>query len=114
MDKLALEVFRCVSHYAEIYLRCAQYPSCLELNLENIGSSQEQQLIYLGIVDSIHQKNEFTSAGLLESLNQLLVEPIKLTKTNLNITAIISELEKIDGFGQQYLLEALIQLFQQV
>lgn len=114
MAKLALEVFRCVSHYAEIYLRCAQYPSCLELNLENIGSSQEPQLIYLGIVDSIHQKNEFTSAGLLESLNQLLIEPIKLTKANLNIAAIINELEKIDSFGQQYLLEALIQLFQQV
>ena len=113
MDKLALEVFRCVSHYAEVYLRCAQYPSCLELNLENIGSNQEQQLIYIGIVDSIHQENELTPAGLLESIKHLLIEPIKLVKAHLDIAAIINELEKIDGFEQQYLLEALIQLFQE-
>ena len=114
MNKLALEVFRCVSHYAEVYLRCSQYPSCLELNLENIGSNQKQQLIYIGIVDLIHQENELTQARLLESIKHLLVEPIKLVKSHLNIGSIINELEKIDGFEQQYLLEALVQLFQQM
>ena len=114
MNKLALEVFRCVSHYAEVYLRCSQYPSCLELNLENIGSNQKQQLIYIGIVDLIHQENELTQARLLESIKHLLVEPIKLVKSHLNIVSIINELEKIDGFEQQYLLEALVQLFQQM
>jgi len=113
MDKLALEVFRCVSHYAEVYLRCAQYPSCLDLNLENIGSNQERQLVYIGIVDSILPVNERTQAGLLDSIKQLLIEPIKQAKDNLDIAAIVNELEKIDGFGQYYLLEILIQLFRQ-
>jgi signal recognition particle receptor subunit beta len=111
MDKLALEVFRCVSHYAEVYLRCAQYPSGLDLNLENVGSNQERQLIYLGIIDFISPMNERTQAGLLDSIKQLLTEPIKPAKANLDVTAIVNELEKIDGFGQQYLLETLIQLF---
>ncbi|BAP57724.1 hypothetical protein THII_3427 [Thioploca ingrica] len=111
MDKLALEVFRCVSHYAEVYLRCAQYPSYLDLNLENIGSNQERQLVYVGIVDSILPVNERTQAGLLDSIKQLLIEPIKQAKDNLDIAAIVNELEKIDGFGQHYLLEVLIQLF---
>lgn len=111
LDKLALEVFRCVSHYAEVYLRCAQYPSYLDLNLENIGSNQERQLVYIGIIDSILPVNERTQAGLLDSIKQLLIEPIKLTKDNLDRAAIVNELEKIDGFGQHYLLEILIQLF---
>jgi hypothetical protein len=111
LDKLALEVFRCVSHYAEVYLRCAQYPSYLDLNLENIGSNQERQLVYIGMIDSILPVNERTQAGLLNSIKQLLIEPIKLTKDNLDRAAIVNELEKIDGFGQHYLLEGLIQLF---
>ena len=113
MDKLALEVFRCVSHYAEVYLRCAQYPSYLDLNLENIGSNQERQLVYVGIVDSILLANQRTQAGLLDSIKQLLIEPIKPAKDNLDRAAIVNELEKIDGFGQHYLLEVLIQLFRQ-
>jgi signal recognition particle receptor subunit beta len=113
MNKLALEVFRCVSHYAEVYLRCAQYPSCLDLNLKNIGSNQERQLVYIGIIDSILPVNERTQAGLLDSIKQLLIEPIQQTKDNLDIAAIVNELEKIDGFGQHYLLEVLIQLFRQ-
>ncbi|NJO15299.1 MAG: hypothetical protein HC877_06010 [Thioploca sp.] len=113
MDKLALEVFRCVSHYADVYLRCAQYPSCFELNLENIGSNQQRQLIYLGIIDFTSPRNERTQAGLLDSIKQLLIEPIKHVKAHLDVATIVNELEKIDGFGQQYLLETLIQIFHQ-
>ncbi|RKZ35981.1 MAG: hypothetical protein DRQ49_18605, partial [Gammaproteobacteria bacterium] len=113
-DKLALETFRCTTRYADALLQSINFPPLLNLSLENLGIDADVQLVYLGMVDEQAVPTIIsTKSVFIDTIKQALMAPIVEALPHLDATAVEKELDKIDGFEQQYLVEILIKIFRQ-
>lgn len=113
-DKLALETFRCITRYADALLQSLSYPPLLNLSLKNLGMDADVQLVYLGTVDEQAAPTIISTKGvLIDTIKQALTVPIVEALPHLDATAVEKELDKMDGFEQQYLIDILIKIFRQ-
>jgi signal recognition particle receptor subunit beta len=113
--KIAIETFRCVTLYAEFYLQHTNYPLQLHVTLENIGKNNQGELIYLGEIDpQTDTQPQPTKTTVDTMIKTIFTPPIAQAAPNLQMTQVLKELEKIDGFEQQAWLEILMQLFLEV
>jgi hypothetical protein len=113
-EQQALETFRCATRYADALQQSIRYPPLLNLTLENLGISAERQLVYLGPIDKENAIQATTEEAIVEIIKPAFTELIIQTWPDFDNTLIIKELEKIDGFEQQYLIDMLTQLFQEL
>ncbi len=114
-EKLALETFRCATRFADALLQSIHYPPLLNLSLENLGLDAEVQLVYLGSVDEqASQTISFSEKTvLINTIKGAFTVPIAQALPE-DVAAVIKEIEKMDGFDQQYLIEILTQLFREL
>jgi hypothetical protein len=112
LEKLALEIFRCATYFADALLQSTRYPPLLNLSLENLGLDAELQLVYLGSVDE-ESSQTISESMLIDTIREAFTAPIAQALPKLDV-AVIKEVEKIDGFDQQYLVEILSQLFREL
>jgi len=105
-DRLVIEMFKCASRYAEALQQCTNYPPSLNLTLDNLGMDAELQLVYLGTInDNKNTIQPLTEEALADTIKQAFAAPIAEDLPRLNVELILKEIEKIDGFEQQYLRE---------
>jgi hypothetical protein len=104
-----------VTLYAEFYLQHTNYPLQLHVTLENIGKNNQGELIYLGEIDpQTDTQPQPTKTTVDTMIKTIFTPPIAQAAPNLQMTQVLKELEKIDGFEQQAWLEILMQLFLEV
>ncbi len=112
-DKLALETFRCTTHFLDVLQQCVRYPPLLNLTLENLGTDTKQ-LVYLGIVENDGTSNQiqFITKDVLENaIKQAFTTPIAKALANIDVSLVVNEFEAIDGVEQQYILKILKEMF---
>jgi len=113
-EQQALETFRCATRYADALQQSTRYPPLLNLTLENLGIDAERQLVYLGCIDKENAIQATTEEAVVEIIKQAFTELIIQTWPDFDNIVIVKEFEKIDGFEQQYLIDMLAQLFQEL
>ncbi|MDY6992606.1 MAG: hypothetical protein SVR94_08390 [Pseudomonadota bacterium] len=115
--QLAQTLFRYAVYYTIALQKSCHCASQLVFNLDNFALEAEQP-VYLGLLEPLvvmdEQLSLKTTTGLIEALKQALRQQIHPWLSQLNIHEIISQLERIEGFEQQIILEGLIQLFDEL
>jgi hypothetical protein len=112
VEQFVTKILSCAKSYMETLQQSIQYPSVLNLTLENIGINAQQQLSYLGCVDeNVPNTIQPTQETLIETLKQTFMGPIKELSLNFDIAMITNAFEKIHNPEQQLLIEILAQLF---
>jgi len=116
-EQLAQELFRYAVYYTIALQKSCHCASQLVFNLDNFALEAEQP-VYLGLLEPLvvmdEQLSLKTTAGLIEALKQALRQHIHPWLSQLNTHEMITQLEGIEGFEQQNILEGLIQLFDEL
>jgi hypothetical protein len=107
-DILVIEMFKCASRYADALQQCTRYPPSLNPTLDDLGMDAKLQLVYLGTINdnkTTYTIQPLTEKALADIIKQAFATPIAEALPHLNVEQILKEIEKIDGFDQQYLQE---------
>lgn len=115
LDKISLELFRNLIYYVDVQQPMQRYFPTTRVNLQEIMLNPEGELYYLGPID-------FTPSSSLETVDLMttittLYQPLikqNLLHNQIDATQLIQELQKIDGFEQQYLIEILTTLLSRI
>jgi len=110
LDKISLELFKNLIYYVDVQYPMQRYFPTIQVNLQEIMLAPEGGLYYLGPIDFTPSSLEIIDlTTALITLYQPLIKQ-NLLQNQIDATQIIQELQKIDGFEQQYLIEILTTL----
>ncbi|EIJ44313.1 hypothetical protein BegalDRAFT_3503 [Beggiatoa alba B18LD] len=105
----ATELFRCAVEYIDAYSDCMQYCSAISPTLENLGK-ESHDIIYTGILDNNMSVRKATPTEALTYAFAPLVADVT-QQANIDIVEVLKELQDIQAFEYEGLLNTLGELF---